>query len=712
MKISSFMDAHKCPELAKRYSNKVPKMVDEMMVRVDDFVRMEEAFSNIELPKGEISEASKKLGGPVPYHAPRGDHQGPMQLPPKKENQDRYCDYHGEKGYYTNDYFQLRRQLKSRKLNHIIKDVRQRGRGNTKGRDGGKDKVIEAVIEGYLVCRIYVDQGADVVKPLGKIKLEVVFGERGLFRRVMMKFMVIRAPSPYNVILGRTSLKTLRAVSSSIHSMVKFPTPRGIAKLVTRNVIISKCRRLEKKQMAEKEAHRTTPLAEAEPKEVRLMEEILVNPAYPEQLLKALLKKNMDIFAWDPSDMIGVDEGWRMYIDFKNINSACLKDYYPLSDIDGKIESVVGFRKEETLYVYLAAAAEAVSAVLLKERKGKLCPVHNVSITLNEAEMNYALLKKLALSLLHMSRRLRRNPTRGILPCFSQKKEKDDIETWNLFIDGASNSKGSGAGLFLISPSDIEFTYALCLNFTRTNNEAEYKALLAGIRMAARKKWGMDILVPLPQSDGKIKFVIVAIDYFTKWIEAKPLARITRKEVKRFVWDNIIYRANKSLMEGIKIRLGRDKAGWINTLQNVLWANQTSLKQSNRETPFSLTYGSEDVIPTKIGMPTHRTMMLREDGKEDELRLNMELLQERIEDVIPTKIGMPTHRTMMLREDEKEDELRLNMELLQERIEVATIREARYKTKMEHYYNQNVRLTSFKTKEYVFRRNEASRVED
>nr|GEY73761.1 reverse transcriptase domain-containing protein [Tanacetum cinerariifolium] len=521
MKISSFMDAHKCPELAKRYSNKVPKMVDEMMVRVDDFVRMEEAFSNIELPKGEISEASKKLGGPVPYHAPRGDHQGPMQLPPKKENQDRYCDYHGEKGYYTNDYFQLRRQLKSRKLNHIIKDVRQRGRGNTKGRDGGKDKVIEAVIEGYLVCRIYVDQGADVVKPLGKIKLEVVFGERGLFRRVMMKFMVIRAPSPYNVILGRTSLKTLRAVSSSIHSMVKFPTPRGIAKLVTRNVIISKCRRLEKKQMAEKEAHRTTPLAEAEPKEVRLMEEILVNPAYPEQLvtvreylpegckiqLKALLKKNMDIFAWDPSDMIGVDESWRMYIDFKNINSACLKDYYPLSDIDGKIESVVGFRrhaisqdsegngefkwqaalnkfmeeaeeafqemkivimklpllvtprKEETLYVYLAAAAEAVSAVLLKERKGKLCPVHNVSITLNEAEMNYALLKKLALSLLHMSRRLRRNPTRGILPCFSQKKGKDDIETWNLFIDGASNSKGSGAGLFLISPSDIEFTY-------------------------------------------------------------------------------------------------------------------------------------------------------------------------------------------------------------------------------------------------------------
>ncbi|GJV82846.1 hypothetical protein Tco_1522744 [Tanacetum coccineum] len=39
MKISSFMDAHKCPELAKRFSDKVQKTVDEMMTRLDDFVR-------------------------------------------------------------------------------------------------------------------------------------------------------------------------------------------------------------------------------------------------------------------------------------------------------------------------------------------------------------------------------------------------------------------------------------------------------------------------------------------------------------------------------------------------------------------------------------------------------------------------------------------------------------------------------------------------
>ncbi|GKC19486.1 reverse transcriptase domain-containing protein [Tanacetum coccineum] len=147
--------------------------------------------------------------------------------------------------------------------------------------------VIEAAMEGYLVRRVYIDQGASlevmfehcfknlspaiksrlrstqmdlvgfaggVVKPLGKIELEVVFGDDGLFRTIVVNFTVVRAPSPYNVILGRTGLGALRAVSSTIHSMIKFPTPRGITTLVTRTMIIAECWRLEKKQMIEKGA--------------------------------------------------------------------------------------------------------------------------------------------------------------------------------------------------------------------------------------------------------------------------------------------------------------------------------------------------------------------------------------------------------------------------------------------------------------------------
>ncbi|GJV24635.1 hypothetical protein Tco_1377330 [Tanacetum coccineum] len=49
---------------------------------------------------------------------------------------------------------------------------------------------------------------------------------------------------------------------------------------------------------------------------------------------------------------------------------------------------------------------------------------------------------------------------------------------------------------------------------------------------------------------------------------------------------------------------------------------------------------------------------------------------------------MPTHRTMMIREDENEDEVRLNMDLLQERREAAVIRKAKYKTKIEQVDDQ------------------------
>nr|GEZ09417.1 reverse transcriptase domain-containing protein [Tanacetum cinerariifolium] len=55
-------------------------------------------------------------------------------------------------------------------------------------------------------------------------------------------------------------------------------------------------------------------------------------------------------------------------------------------------------------------------------------------------------------------------------------------------------------------------------------------------------KWGIDIAGPFPEGPGKVKFLIVAMDYFTKWIEAKAMATITGRQVKKFVWDNIVCR--------------------------------------------------------------------------------------------------------------------------------------------------------------------------
>ncbi|GJV14547.1 hypothetical protein Tco_1359870 [Tanacetum coccineum] len=101
MKIASFMDSLKCPELAKRFSNKAPTTVDEMMVRVDDFVHSEEAFSWTELPKGETGEQHQKSFSTViqkddrPY---RSSYTGDLRRYDNRNNhrgRDNYGSYRG-----------------------------------------------------------------------------------------------------------------------------------------------------------------------------------------------------------------------------------------------------------------------------------------------------------------------------------------------------------------------------------------------------------------------------------------------------------------------------------------------------------------------------------------------------------------------------------------------------------------------------------------
>nr|GEZ56891.1 reverse transcriptase domain-containing protein [Tanacetum cinerariifolium] len=59
-------------------------------------------------------------------------------------------------------------------------------------------------------------------------------------------------------------------------------------------------------------------------------------------------------------------------------------------------------------------------------------------------------------------------------------------EPWTLFMDGSSCVDGSGTGLILTNPDGVEFTYALRFQFAASNNEAEYEALIAGLRIATQ----------------------------------------------------------------------------------------------------------------------------------------------------------------------------------------------------------------------------------
>ncbi|XP_028058479.1 uncharacterized protein LOC114262317 [Camellia sinensis] len=163
---------------------------------------------------------------------------------------------------------------------------------------------------------------------------------------------------------------------------------------------------------------------------------------------------------------------------------------------------------------------------------------------------------------------------------------------------------------------------------------------------------------------GNRKFFIAAIDYFTKWVEAEPLATIKEKDVKKFVWQNVITRfgipkalisdnelkiefynstsaypqsngqaeaSNKTILDGLKKRLEKAKGKWAEELPNVLWAYRTTPRQSTGETPFALAYGMEAVIPLEICMPTIRSKSFQPNLNNEAVALELDLAEERKE---------------------------------------------------------------------------------
>nr|GEY44923.1 reverse transcriptase domain-containing protein [Tanacetum cinerariifolium] len=351
---------------------------------------------------------------------------------------------------------------------------------------------------------------------------------------------------------------------------------------------------------------------------------------------------------------------------------------------------LVAPKPKEELIVYLSACFKVISAVLMTERRAIKMLVSFVSRALQILELNYTPMEKLVLSLIFTAMRLRR----------------------------------SGARLILTSPEGTKFTYALRFQFAASNNEAEYEALIVGLRITAQigvqnvhvsvdsklvanqvlgtyvakeenmikylqksqklvsggqshtarilfpmmhrdardmirackdcqihrsvtrypqqpltpitapwsfYKWGIDIAGPFPEEPGKVKFLIVVMDYFTKWIEAKSVATITGSQVKKLMWDNIMCR-------------------------------------------FGL---SREIVS--------------DNGKQ-------------------FKIRMPTYRIAVVDVICNDEELQLNLDLLEGRRECATIRESKAKLKMPKYYNARVRGVTFRPGDFVYHRNDASYV--
>nr|CAN79110.1 hypothetical protein VITISV_001311 [Vitis vinifera] len=178
--------------------------------------------------------------------------------------------------------------------------------------------------------------------------------------------------------------------------------------------------------------------------------------------------------------------------------------------------------------------------------------------------------------------------------------------------------------------------------------------------------WGIDIIGKVsPKSSSGHEFILVAIDYFTKWVEAASYARLTSARVASFIRSHIIcrygvphelisdrgvhFRAEvDTLLQKYAIRHHRSSAyrpqtngaveaanknikrilrkmvetsqDWSEKLPFALWAYRTSFRTSTGATPYSLVYGMEAVLPVETEMGSLRVALEQQISETERLR--------------------------------------------------------------------------------------------
>jgi hypothetical protein len=162
--------------------------------------------------------------------------------------------------------------------------------------------------------------------------------------------------------------------------------------------------------------------------------------------------------------------------------------------------------------------------------------------------------------------------------------------------------------------------------------------------------WGLDTVGPFRTTPGDYKHILVAIDKFTKWIEVRPVTKVTSEEALKFIrdithrfslpnriitnlgkaftgsvfWDfyqentiDVYYssathprcngqveRANDMVLQALKDRIYDDASNyatrWFAELPHVIWGLRTQVSSATGFSPFFLVYGSEAVLPTNV----------------------------------------------------------------------------------------------------------------
>lgn len=191
-------------------------------------------------------------------------------------------------------------------------------------------------------------------------------------------------------------------------------------------------------------------------------------------------------------------------------------------------------KENQPLILYLVVSNKAMSLVLVQETEKGEKPIYIVSKVLKGAKLCYQKIERLTLAVVITTQKLRyyfqghpiilrinypikqvlkKSDLEGRMVSWAIKLSKYDIKfvprssiksqiladflnelsapileesscKWTLSVDGSSNLKGSGARIMIEGPRDLILQYSLCFNFQASNNKAEYKALIARIKLA------------------------------------------------------------------------------------------------------------------------------------------------------------------------------------------------------------------------------------
>nr|GEY93174.1 reverse transcriptase domain-containing protein [Tanacetum cinerariifolium] len=260
------------------------------------------------------------------------------ELPPESID-----GYKGLKAAFLAYFMQQKkvtRQKVSQSFAHI-KEITFPPLTANKGTEG--PLVIKEKIGGYAIRRIYVDGGSSMellykhcfnqlrpkiknqivpattsltgfsgktIWPLGQLRLFVTIGDTKHYTKAWINFMIVRSLSPYNDIIGRPEIREIQALPSTAHIMFKFSMNGGIVTIRSTILTPTECTTIV-----------TTPKVTVKKAEARHRNfKVPIHPYFSDQeitiggtvLTKArtelctLLKRNLDIFAWQPSDMTSI----------------------------------------------------------------------------------------------------------------------------------------------------------------------------------------------------------------------------------------------------------------------------------------------------------------------------------------------------------------------------------------------------------------------